>query len=65
MKTDFNWLKAILLVAVLVFLTDMNLAWYKHPMNGIPVLKYSIIVLSALLFVIIVLNFTSKKKTKK
>jgi hypothetical protein len=65
MKTPFNWFKAIVLVAVLVFLTDMNLAWYKHPMNSIPVLKYSIIALSVLLFVIIVLNFTGKKKIKK
>lgn len=64
MKTHIDWFKAIVLLAVLIFLTDMNLAWYKHPMNNIPVLKYSIIALSTLLFVMIVLNFIGKKKQK-
>ena len=65
MKTHIDWFKAIVLLAVLIFLTDMNLAWYKHPMNNIPVLNYSIIALSTLLFVMIVLNVIGKKKTKK
>lgn len=65
MKTHIDWFKAIVLLAVLIFLTDMNLAWYKHPMKNIPVLKYSIIALSTLLFVMIVLNVIGKKKTKK
>lgn len=65
MHTKINWFKAVVLVVVLVFLTDINMALYKHPLNRIPVLKYAIIVLSALLFVMIILNFISKPKRKK
>jgi hypothetical protein len=65
MKSNLNWIKAILLVTVLVFLADMNIAWYRHPLNNVPVLKYTIIILSVLLFVVIVLNIINRTKRKK
>ncbi|MER3472135.1 MAG: hypothetical protein C4330_12655 [Chitinophagaceae bacterium] len=64
MKININWLSAILILAVAVYLIDLNVSWYRNPNNTIPILKYSIIALSLILF-IIVANILFQKKKKK
>ena len=53
---------AIIILIDVVWLIDLNVVWYKHPMNTVPVLKYTIIGLSIILFIVLVQILQQKKK---
>lgn len=62
MKHNLIWLNTILIVVVFVTVTDLNVDWYKHPINNFPVLKYSVMGLSAILFLSGTLYILYKRK---
>lgn len=62
MKANFKWFSASLIILVAVYLVDLNLMWLQHPANTIPVLKYSIIGLSVILFLMTILITYRKQK---
>ena len=62
MKSSLRWLNAALILIAFVILTDLNVVWYRHPANNIPVLKYSLIGLTVILFLLATLMILSKRK---
>ena len=63
MKKNISWLSTILVVAIAVYLIDLNVSGYHIKNNTIPVLRYSIIALS-IAFFIMVANILFRKKNK-
>jgi hypothetical protein len=52
MKKSISWFSAILIITIAIYLIDLNVSWYLHPNNAIPVLKYSMVALAIILFII-------------
>ena len=61
MKKNIGWLTAILMVAIAVYLIDLNVSGYHIKNNTIPVLRYSIIALP-IVFSIMVVNILFRKR---
>ncbi len=62
MKKNINWLSVIIIVAIAVYLIDLNVSAYHNMNNTIPVVRYSIIVLPIVLFIIIANMLFQKRK---
>jgi len=62
MKNLIQWLNAYIIIIIAVWLVDLNVVWYKHPSNNIPILRYTIIGMSTMLFVVLISLFISRKK---
>lgn len=62
MKHTLIWINCILIMVAFVTVTDLIIDWYKHPSNNFPVLKYSAIGLSSILFLTITLFILNKRK---
>ncbi|MBN9298028.1 MAG: hypothetical protein J0I41_13525 [Filimonas sp.] len=60
-----RWLNTTLIIAVAVYMIDINTVWYRHPANVIPALRYTIIGMSAICFLLLVRIITGKSKKKK
>ena len=50
MKHNLMWLNSILIIMVVITVTDLNVDGHIHPTNNFPLLKYSMIGLSIILF---------------
>ena len=50
MKHNLMWLNSILIIILLTTVTDLNVDGHIHPTNNLPVLKYSLIGLSVIVF---------------
>lgn len=57
-----RWLKIYIIVFVTIYMIDINLMYLRHPHNNIPVLKYTIIGLSVVLFILLIRMITRKEK---
>ena len=62
MKSTLKWLNVTLIVVAFVTLTDLNVFWYRHPANNVPILSYSLIGISVLFFLFISLMILGKRK---
>lgn len=62
MKKQMIWINVAIIMATAVYLIDLNIYLYRHPANTIPVLKYTIIGLFVILFLIITLAVFTKSK---
>ena len=62
MKKNISWLSAILVVAIAVYLIDINVSGYHNRNNTIPVIKYSLIVLPLVLSIMVANIFFRKRK---
>ena len=62
MRKNISWLSAILVVAIAVYLIDINVSVYHNKNNTIPVLKYSLIVLPVLLSIMVANIIFRKRK---
>jgi len=62
MKHNLMWLNSILIIMVVITVTDLNVDVHIHPTNNFPVLKYSMIGLSIILFLSATLYILYKSK---
>ena len=62
MKKNISWVSAILVVAITVYLIDLNVSGYHNKHNTIPVIRYSIIAIPIIVFIIVANILFRKKK---
>jgi hypothetical protein len=62
MKSNLKWLNVALIMVTFVTLTDLNVFWYRHTSNNIPILKYSLVGVSVILCLFMTLLIFGKKK---
>ena len=61
MKKNIGWLSAILVVAIAVYLIDLTVSGYNNKNNTISILRYSIVALPVVIF-IMVANIQFRKR---
>jgi cytochrome b561 len=64
MKNFYQWLNAFIAVIIIIVLTDLNIAWIKHPTGKTTMLAIRV-GCGILLVALIVLNIIKQKSSKK